>query len=359
MARGEVVLEDGDGLVRLADAGVAHLAVLVAPVGVVHVVAHEVVHLLGGRVRGTALAGRAHEDKAELVRVVELFLNGAVVGEGTVVHALHPVVAAQAGRHVERVGPAVVPGAGGVGHHQAQPVQLAVGEHAPPPSLADGQGVDGQVRQAVVAADAVVGDFGAVDGVLRAGGLVEAAPQGERGVPGDGVVHLDAGQVHVLRLGGITAHAVADGAEVVARHVVEHVILAEQDRRAVAVTGIVHVELHEVVHVHLADDRAAGQGEVEHVLDIPVVDGDVDTRLQVVRSLDHQVVNAVVQVFDEEASVVAGSHRGHFGRTLVQHEDRTGDRGPVGAADDRAAHASRERLGGKAQREEERDGRQG
>ena len=344
---------------RLADAGVAHLAVLVAPVGVVHVVADEVVDLLGGRVRGAALARSAHEDGTELVGVVELLLHRGIVGEGTVVHALRPVVAAQAGRCAERIGPAVVPGTGGVGHHQAQPVQLAVGEHAPPPSLADRQGVHGQVRQAVVAADAVVGDLGSVHRVLRARGLVEAAPQRERGIPGDGVVHLDARQVHVLALRGVAAHAVADRAEVVSRQIVEHVVLAEQDRRAVAVPGVVHVELHEVVHVHLADDRAAGQGEVEHVLDVSVVDGDVDARLQVVGSLDHEVVDAVVQVFDEEAAVVAGRHRGHFGRTLVQHEDCAGDRRPVGTADDRTPHASRERLGGKAQGEEERGDRQG
>ena len=343
---------------RLADAGVAHLAVLVAPVGVVHVVADEVVDLLRGSVRRAALAGRAHEDGAELVRVVELLLHGGVVGERAVVHTLHPVVSAQTGRHVERVGPAVVTGTGSVGHHQAQPVQLAVGEHAPPPSLADGKGVDRNVGQAVIPADTVVRNLRAVHGILGAGGLVKAAPQRERGIAGDGVVHLHAGQIHVLGFGGIAPHPETDRAEVVTRDVIENIVLAEQDGRGIAVAGIVHVEFDEVVRIDLADHGSPGQGEVEHVLDIPVVDRDVDARLQEFRGLDDQVIDAVVQVFDEEPAVRTRVHRRDLGRTLVQHEDRVGDRLAVGPADDRAPHASGISLGGKAQGQEEGGGSQ-
>ena len=359
VGRGEVVLEDGDGFVRLADAGIAHLPVLVAPVGVVHVVVHEVIDLLGRCVRRTALSGRPHDDRPQLMHVVELLLDRGIVREGTVVHTFHPVVSAQTGRHVERVGPAVVLRAGGVGQHQAQPVQLAVGEHAPPPSLADGQGVGREVRQAVVAADAVVGNLRAVHGVLGAGGFIKAAPQGEGRVSRDGVVHLDAREVHVLGLGGVSPHPVTDGTEIVSGHVVEHVVLPEQDGGRIAVTGIVHVELHQVVRIDFAHDGPARQGQVEHVLDISVVDGDVDPGLEELGSLDYQVIHAIVQVFDEKAAVRVRGRCRHPGRPLVKHKDRVRDRTPVGTADHRSPHTARKRLGAESQAHENGRGGQG
>ncbi len=45
--RGEVPLQEGDGLMGLTHAGVADLSVQVTPVGVVHVVSHEIIDLLG------------------------------------------------------------------------------------------------------------------------------------------------------------------------------------------------------------------------------------------------------------------------------------------------------------------------
>ena len=45
--RGEVPLQEGDGLMGLTHTGVADLSVQVTPVGVVHVVSHEIIDLLG------------------------------------------------------------------------------------------------------------------------------------------------------------------------------------------------------------------------------------------------------------------------------------------------------------------------
>ena len=101
VGRSIVVLEIGDGLVGAGFTGVTHHSVLVAPVRVVHIVAHQVVNFLGGGVLLAAAARGAHEHEAELVGVVELLLHGSVVCERTVVNALDPVVAAQTGAHVE------------------------------------------------------------------------------------------------------------------------------------------------------------------------------------------------------------------------------------------------------------------
>ena len=79
--RSKVVFDDCYRLVGDADAGVAHLSVLIAPVGVVHVVAHEVIYLLGGSVLRTSLARSGHEDEAELMDIVEFLLCRSVVAE--------------------------------------------------------------------------------------------------------------------------------------------------------------------------------------------------------------------------------------------------------------------------------------
>ena len=114
VGRSVVVLHDGDGLFGLADACIANLAVLVAPVGVVHVVTHKVVDFLGGCVLRTALTGSGEEHESEFVRIVEYLVGRCIVCEGTVVDTVDPVVSAETGTHVECEGPAVVHKAGRV-----------------------------------------------------------------------------------------------------------------------------------------------------------------------------------------------------------------------------------------------------
>ena len=122
VGRREVVLQDGNRFMGDGHARIAHLAVLVAPVGVVHVVSHQVIHLLRGSVRLAALTGSRHEDKTQFVRIVEEFLHGTIIGERAVVHAPDPVVSTHSDRCVEGIGPAVVQASRCVGEHQAEAV---------------------------------------------------------------------------------------------------------------------------------------------------------------------------------------------------------------------------------------------
>ena len=64
VGRGEVVLQDGDGFIGLAHTRIADPAVLIAPVGIVHVVPHQVIDLLRRGVLRAALARRGKEDQA-------------------------------------------------------------------------------------------------------------------------------------------------------------------------------------------------------------------------------------------------------------------------------------------------------
>ena len=114
VGRSIIILYYRDGLVGLADAGVAHLSVLVSPVGIVHVVANQVIHFLGGCILGTALAGSGKEDETQLVGIPQHLVRSEVICERTIVHAVDPVVAAQSGRYIYREGPAVVHHAGGI-----------------------------------------------------------------------------------------------------------------------------------------------------------------------------------------------------------------------------------------------------
>ena len=100
--RGVVVLGYGHGLVGLADAGIAHPAVLVAPVGIVHIVAHKVVDLLGGSHLGSPLSGSAEEDQAQFVGIVKDLVGGQIIGETAIVNAFDPVVSAKTGADVGR-----------------------------------------------------------------------------------------------------------------------------------------------------------------------------------------------------------------------------------------------------------------
>ena len=122
VGRRKVVLQDGNRFMGDGHARIAHLAVLVAPVGVIHVVPHQVIHLLRGSIRLSALAGSRHEHKSQFVRIVEEFLHGTIIGERAVVHAPDPVVSSHSDRCVEGIGPAVVQASRCVGEHQAETV---------------------------------------------------------------------------------------------------------------------------------------------------------------------------------------------------------------------------------------------
>ena len=81
----------------VAHPGVADLAVLPAPVGVVEVASHEVIYLLCGGVLGASLDRGAEYGEAEPVKVVPVLLGAEPIGYGPVIYSLNPVVAAESG----------------------------------------------------------------------------------------------------------------------------------------------------------------------------------------------------------------------------------------------------------------------
>ena len=261
-------------------------------------------------------------------------VNAEIVAEGTVVNAFDPVISTEPGADRDRIGPAVVQRAGAVGHHQAEAVEGAVGEHAAAPALADGLRIRRNVDQAVERAEAVVGDVQAVDGVLGARRFVEAAPQGEGRIAGHRVVHPHAGEVNVLRFGSIAAGIEAHGAEIVPGDAAEHVVLVEEDHRTVPEAAFVHFKLFHPVLDGLG--RHGADRDAEQILHVPVVDRHVDAGFQVLRGLDDQVVQAVGQVAEKETAGRIGGDGPDFAGALVQDDACLRDGVEVASADDRS-----------------------
>ena len=101
--RGIIVLKEGDRLEGYPVTRVAHLAVLVTPVGVVHIVPHQVVNLLGRGVLRTPLTGGPESDESEPVAVAPVLLHSQIICERTVVNSLYPIVSTKSGRGADSV----------------------------------------------------------------------------------------------------------------------------------------------------------------------------------------------------------------------------------------------------------------
>ena len=86
------ILKYSNRLEGLADTGVAHLAVLVTPVTVVHVVTHQVIHLLSRSILSTSLSRSSKCHETEFVYITKLFLYTSIVSEVTIVNSLYPIV---------------------------------------------------------------------------------------------------------------------------------------------------------------------------------------------------------------------------------------------------------------------------
>ena len=65
--------------------------------------------------------------------------------------------------------------------------------------------------------------------------------------------------MNILGLTGIATYAETYGAEIVSCDVVEHVVLTEEDGRAVLISGVVQIEFGEAGIVHLS--HLAGRGQ--------------------------------------------------------------------------------------------------
>ena len=240
-----IVLQESDGLIGYPVPGIAHLAVLVAPVGVVHVVSHQVVDFLGGSILCSACSRGSECDKGKPVDIAPVLLNSKIIGERTVINSLYPIVASKAGRGAHCVGPSLVVLGNCVGSHEAEAVQRTVGKYAEPGPRTDLVGGSVDVGKSVVASNSVRGYFGTDHGRLCPSGFVEAAPEGIRGITRQGVIHLHAGHIDILRLTCIAPYLETDSAEIVACYVIEHIVLVIQDRRSVLIAVTVKVEFTE------------------------------------------------------------------------------------------------------------------
>ena len=230
----------------VAHAGVAFLTVLIAPVGVVVVVAHQVVGLLHGGLLRSALRGCAEQGQRQAVPVVETFFDGGEIAVGIVVDPVDIGVPALARGEREGIGPAVVLVAGGIGDHGAEAVHLIGADDAGAQSLAHLRRAGDDVRRTADAAHAHLRGLQARGDLLVARGVVQTAPQRPGRVARHGVVELDAVHVDVLVLRVVAADVETHLAELVRRDVVEDVLRRRQRRgKRLGVVGRFGVELGE------------------------------------------------------------------------------------------------------------------
>ena len=108
IGRSEVVLQDCDRLVGLADTGIADFPGLITPVGVVHVVSNKVIYLLSRSVLGASLPRSCKESHPDLMGVAEPLVGSEIIGKGTIVNSLYPVVSTKTSGDVTGKGPSVV-----------------------------------------------------------------------------------------------------------------------------------------------------------------------------------------------------------------------------------------------------------
>ena len=242
---GVVVFEEGDRLVGYPVASVADLTVLISPVGVVHVVTHKVVNLLGGSVLGSSLTGSSEGDQSKAMDVAPVLLHTEIISERTIVNTLYPIVSSKTGGSAHSVRPTFIILGNSPGTHQTKAVEGAVGEDAEPIAWTDLSRGRIDIGESVIASYTVRGYLRSDSGGFRPGDFVETTPKGIRGITSQGIVHLHSGDVHVLGLAGIAAGLETDSAEVVTCLVVEHVILVIKDRWGVLIPITVQVELAE------------------------------------------------------------------------------------------------------------------
>ena len=302
--------QHGDGLVRVADARVAQLAVLITDVGVVVVVAEEVVGLLGRSLLRTALRGRGHDGQTQTVVVAEALLDRTEVGIGVVVDTVHIAVAALTRADREAVRPAVVKLTRGVGDHHAEAVELRGVRDAHAQALAHLRGAGVDVRLTGDAAQTVVRETETRNGLLVARRIVQTAPQRPGAVARHGVVEADAVQIDVLILRVVAAHVEAHLAEAVRGDVRKDILRRREGRRKRLLVGrrAVHVELGKNLVI---EGLGARQGRYDHRLEVlhRIADAHHHVELLEVGRSERNAVVAGRQVLDFEVTVLIRRHR--------------------------------------------------
>ena len=302
----ETVVEHHDRLVVGAHARIAQLAVLTAHVGVVVVVAQQVVSLLRRGLLCTALGGSAHHGQGQRVAVVaETLLDRSEVTVGVIVDAVHIAVAALARRERQRIRPAVVQQTRSVGDHRTEAVHRVGVDDAGAESLPHLRSPGVDVRRTADAVDAEARRLQAGGALLVARRVVQAAPQRPGAVARHGVVETDAVQVDVGILRIVAADVEAHLAEAVRGDVVEDV-----PRRGERRGKRLHVGRR--VGIELGEDRVVDDGlhvgnhhDGVHLLD-RLADTDHDVEVFKLGSLELEAVVALGQLADIEMALVVG-----------------------------------------------------
>ncbi len=285
--------------------------------------------------------------------VGELLAHAGIGRQGTVVHALDPVVAAQTGGDVEGVRPAVVHLAGGVGGHKSETVESRIRENGESPSGTHRRRHGGNVDKTIVATVAEIRSLKSYRGILGAHGLVESGPEGIWRIPGQGVVERHAGKIDVLGLGVVSPVLEADCAESIAGHARIDVVGAEEYGRGVGISAVVEVELGEAGRVGILTPQTAGQGDEHQVAHLAVLDGHVDLGRQEVRSRNLERIIAVHERLEEEESVRGGRNAAGVAVRTRNLDQRPGDRGTVATADDCSLDSAADALGERVQGEQQ------
>ncbi len=332
------VVEHDDRLVGVADAGVAQLAVLVTDVGIVIIIAEELVSLVGRRLLCTALRRRSQDSQSQTMIVVEKFLGREEVRIGIVIHPVDITVAALARTEREAVRPAVVQLPGGVGDHGAETVHLVAVRNADTQTFTHLRSPGVDVGHAGDAAQSEIRSSKTCDGILVARSVVQTAPQRPGAVTGHGIVETDAIEIDIGILRIVAADVETHLAEAVRRDAVEKVFGRRERRRQRLLVG------RRRIAVELGKDRIVEAGapcqrrnddsiQIAHILPY------AHTQFEVfdVGSVESHAIIALRQILEEEIAVFVGG--GGQSGGFERHLD-IAQRLAVAARDDLASDAA-------------------
>ena len=306
----ERIVDHSDRLVAVTHARITHLAVLVAPVGVVIVVADQIVSLLRGSLLRTALGGSTHNREAQPVTRIENLLGRSEISVGVVIDAVHVGVAALTGRYRQRIGPAVVQQTRTIGHHGTEAIHRIGVHQTHAKSLAHLRSTGVDVGRTADATHAVIRHDRTVGDLLVARSVVQTAPQRPGRIARHSVVEANTVQVNVRILRIVTTHVETHLAEPEGSDVVKNVLRSRKGRRQrLRIVAALGVELCEDRIVHYGRKHF---GDQNHRIDVAhhLVHAHHERQRLEFGSLELQRIFAGLDILDHEttSAVGRGSH---------------------------------------------------
>ena len=287
----------------VANTGVTFLAVLPAPVGVVIVIADQIVSFLRRRLLRTAFGRSAQQGQRQTMTLAELLLDSGEITESVVIDAIDIGVAALTGRNRKGIRPAVVLMARSIGDHRAETVHRVAVYEARTQALTHLRRTRHDIGRTADAAQTGVRRHDARRNFLIAGSVVQTAPQRPRRIARHGVVELNAVHIHVLILRIVTADVETHFAELVGRDVIEEVFRSRERRgQSLRVVGGFGVELRED---RVVDHLTLRIGHEDHRIDVAHLRTDTygDIRSLEFGSFELQRIFARRNIFENEVTL--------------------------------------------------------